>query len=562
MQKTCANGWCKKSFEVTAEDLEYYDKISPTFSGKKFSFPPPKFCPDCRRQKMLAWRNERTLYQRNCDLCKKSTVTVHSPENPYPVLCNPCWWSEKWDPLGCGKDFDPNRPFFEQYEELLKTVPQRALVNDDGVTSENCAFCHDVAFAKNCYLCFGMWKMQDCYYCRICDQSRLSVDCEGVKLGSEYSYECLDSQRIYRCVHLQNSEGCRDCIIGFDLKGCADCIACFGLRQKRYHIFNKPYSKEEFQKRASEMNFHTRTGFQKLRLQFDEWAKQFPRKNMNLQNCENCKGDHLFHCQNVLGYVSTNSQHSKWVERSDGPVWSYDVIQSGMPQWCHACVTVDDGYTNHCCIYTNQTRFGMFCDNCIGSEYLCGCISVRRRKYCILNKQYTKEEYERIVALILEQLQREGTVAEFFPQELSPFGYNETNAAEAYPLDEQEVRHRGWKWRTALPYTVGKETIPIGTLPETIAEVKDSIIQDTLGCCACKKNYRIVQQEFDFYKNMNIPLPEYCPDCRNQRRLSRRNPQKLWQSACAKCATIVDTTSPPERGENVLCEQCYLQSVY
>ncbi|NOS67976.1 MAG: hypothetical protein HOO67_06495 [Candidatus Peribacteraceae bacterium] len=563
MQKTCANQWCKQSFEITDADLAFYDKISPVLAGKKYLIPPPTLCPDCRRQRRLSWRNERTLYQRSCDLCKKSIVTVHSPENPYPVFCNPCWYTDKWDPLSFGKPFDPARPFLDQFRELYDRVVQRAMVNDDGVMSENCAYCQDVAFAKNCYLCFGMWKMQDCIYCRICDQSKFCVDCEGVKLGSELAYESVDSQRIYRCIYLQNSENCTDCAFGFDLKGCTDCIACAGLRQKQYHIFNKPHTKEDYMRALASYGLKTRTGIEKLQKEFAAFILTIPRKNMNLQNCENCFGDHLFHCKDVHeGYVCTNSQYSKWIERSDAPVHCYDITQAGAPQWCYDCVTVDDNNMSCFCIYANQSHNAIYSDNCLSSDFLLGCVSLRRKKYCILNTQYTKEEYEALSGTIIQQMIDAGGFGGFFPIHLSPFGYNETNAAESYPLRKEDVIARGWKWRDRLPHTTGKETLKPDQLPNDIRDATDSILREILACTACGKNYRIIQQELDFYRNMGIPPPCKCPDCRNLERLARRNPPRLWQRACVKCQKQMWTTYSLDRPESVYCEACYLKEVY
>ena len=41
-----------------------------------------------------------------------------------------------------------------------------------------------------------------------------------------------------------------------------------------------------------------------------------------------------------------------------------------------------------------------------------------------------------------------GEWGEFFPHELSPFGYNETVAQEYFPMTEGEVKSRGWNWHT------------------------------------------------------------------------------------------------------------------
>jgi Zn ribbon nucleic-acid-binding protein len=63
--KTCKH--CNSSFEITDKDLEFYEKVSPTFNSKKYSIPSPTLCPDCRQQRRLSFRNERSLYKRNCD---------------------------------------------------------------------------------------------------------------------------------------------------------------------------------------------------------------------------------------------------------------------------------------------------------------------------------------------------------------------------------------------------------------------------------------------------------------------------------------------------------------
>ena len=560
MLRPCAQ--CKQSFEVTEADLDFYDKVSPILGEKKFSLPPPTFCPDCRRHRKLAWRNERTLYQRTCDRCQQSIVSVHSPENPYPVYCNPCWRSEEWDPLSYGKEYDFDHSFFEQFIALYNTVPQRAMVNDDGVKSENCAYCFDVAYSKDCYLCIGMWKAQNCYYCRICDQSKFCVDCEGVKLGSELAYESIDCQRLYNSAYLQNSEHCFDCVFGFDLKDCSDCICCVGLRQKRFMIFNEQYTEEGFAKERKAMRLGSYSGVQKLREQFADFSLKFPRKNMNLQNCEDCLGDHLFNCRNVLGFVSTNSEHSKWIERSDGPQWCYDVVQSGSSQWGLEHITADDSYGVLFSSYCNQSRFTLYSDNCLSSENILGCVSLRRKKYCILNREYTPEEYAQLAVVILTDMQKSGDFGEFFPIRLSPYGYNETNAAEFYPLSEAEVRERGWPWRSAHPSTTGKETIQEGEIPDDIADVPGTITHEILACSDCQRNFRIVMKELEFYRKVGVPLPRMCPDCRNQSRLARRNPYALFERSCAKCAKGMWTSYPPERPEIVYCEECYLKGVY
>ena len=64
---------CGISFDITDKDLEFYDKVSPVFNGKKCLIPTPTFCPNCRQQRRRSFRNERKLYKKKCDLSGKNT---------------------------------------------------------------------------------------------------------------------------------------------------------------------------------------------------------------------------------------------------------------------------------------------------------------------------------------------------------------------------------------------------------------------------------------------------------------------------------------------------------
>jgi hypothetical protein len=67
-------------------------------------------------------------------------------------------------------------------------------------------------------------------------------------------------------------------------------------------------------------------------------------------------------------------------------------------------------------------------------------MGLKNQQYCIFNKQYTKEEYEIIVAKIIAHMVVIGEWGEFFDPSLSPFGYNETLAMEYYPAEMQNAK--------------------------------------------------------------------------------------------------------------------------
>ena len=77
--RQCQN--CKKDFVIEPEDFNFYEKIK---------VPPPTFCPECRMQRRMAWRNERALYKRDCGLCKKSMMSMYPEDTVFPVYCKEC----------------------------------------------------------------------------------------------------------------------------------------------------------------------------------------------------------------------------------------------------------------------------------------------------------------------------------------------------------------------------------------------------------------------------------------------------------------------------------------
>ena len=148
-RKTCRVSGTK--FPIYQSDLDFYDKISPTFDGKKFQIPTPTLCPEERHRRRMAWRNERTLYKRKCDASEKQIISVYSPESPYTVYDQKERRSDKWNPLDYGQEYDASRGLFDQLHELMLKVPRVSIVNTN---SENSEYTNYTGSNKDCYLVF------------------------------------------------------------------------------------------------------------------------------------------------------------------------------------------------------------------------------------------------------------------------------------------------------------------------------------------------------------------------------------------------------------------------
>ncbi|MDP9249311.1 MAG: hypothetical protein M3M85_02255 [bacterium] len=172
---------------------------------------------------------------------------------------------------------------------------------------------------------------------------------------------------------------------------------------------------------------------------------------------------------------------------------------------------------------------------------------------------------------------------EFFPIELSPFGYNNTIATQHFPLSKEEAlgNNYGWIDRDRGEYAVTKKA---AELPEKISDVTDDILQEVIECENCKFAYRIQPNELAFYRRENLPLPHLCSECRYERRISDRLSIQLFECSCmcvgagdktgvyknaivhqhgaVPCPEKFKTGYSTDSPEIVYCEKCYQAEVY
>jgi len=550
---------CGNSFEITEGDLQFYNEISPLIGEERHSIPSPKKCPACRVVQMLTWRNEFTYYSRKCDLCSKGIITVHKQDNPYPVYCHNCWWGDSWDPKDFGFEYDSSNSFFEQFHTLQQNVPQLAMMNDDGVQSENCEYCQDFAFGKNCYLVTGSWRIRDSMYSSNCNHGNDILDSKSINIECELVYASLDCQRIYNCMFLVQSADCHDCTFGFDLRGCSNCFCCVGLRKQSYCIFNEQYSEEDYHEKVAEFFNGSYSQLEDTKQLFDEFSLQFPRIGMYQLNCENCHGDNLFNCKEVTGFDTFNAEGCKFYYKGDSPQFSYDIYQSGNPKWCYWSVTPDDSYMTCFTTWCWKDKHVLYSDNCHSSEHLFGCIALKRGKNCILNKQYSADEYNTKLTIIVNDMLERGEWGEFFPANLSPFAYNETVAHEIMPLSESECNQIGLRWLSDDEKSSTECEDPV---PDNIADCTDQITKTPLPCHACSKRYKVLPLELAFYRKMNLPIPRSCPSCRRRKRHESERSLAIFERDCEKCGKTTETSYAPDRQEIVYCESCYLEKVH
>lgn len=554
---------CSASFEITDEDHAFYDKVSPMFNGKKWAIPLPTHCPMCRMQHRQAWRNERSIYPNTCNSCNKPIISMYAPEKPHTMYCHTCWWGDNWDALQYGKDFDFDRSFFDQFHDLLLQVPLPALINTQAENSEYCCRIYD---GRNNYLSFiALFQPENLlytYYTMSCKDSADINLCQYCQL----CYELTDAERCYNCRYGRRIRNCKDCFFIEDCIGCSDCFGCKNLHQKQFCIFNEQKTKEEYQEFLTSCTFGSADFVQNMQEKAQEFFMKLPNRAKLIINSENVSGANIFNCRDSHEiYDLYESERMRYCTQGERSHDCQDVIGVSPIEFCLEGVTLGGPSSMLCfCAAVFESSHLLYCYDCYANCHDCfGCVGLKKQQYCILNKQYSKEEYEALMPKIIEHMKQTGEWGQFFPVALSPFAYNETYALHAFPLTKQKVEALEWKWRDeedAIPNV--EKTISAHQLPDAITDVPDDVCNWAVRCQKTKRPFRVIKQELDFYRNMQISIPRTHPDERHRCRILSRNPNMLWSRNCDKCGKSIQTTYAPDRPEIVYCEECYLSEVY
>ncbi|MBU0457997.1 hypothetical protein KJ652_07175 [Patescibacteria group bacterium] len=505
------------------------------------------------------------MYPRKCDATGKEILSMYSPDKPFQVYDQEYWWSDKWDPMQYGRDYDFNKPFFEQFKALSDIVPRRnvftAYKHD-----ENCEYTNHAGRNRNCYLIFDSDDSWDCMFCQSINSCKNCLDCYRTK-ECELSYECIDSQNLYNCKFCQNSVHCQDSAYLHNCIGCKNCMFCVNQHQKEYCLFNEQLTKEEYEQRSQELKTSSYKVLSAAYEKLDEHIKDTPRRYRQDVQTENCTGDYLSNCKNAsFCFDSRDLYDCKYIFLAFMKATNcMDCNEIGdNVECCFQCSTV--GYNARSCINCNrcleQVDNLTCCEDCTQSNNSFGCVSLRKKEFCILNMQYAKEEYFELLPKIIDHLVSTDEWGKYFPKETLQFAYNESVAMDMFPLTKEEALAQGWKWKDDLPFTTGQETITWDQVADDIADIDDSICDEVLACEVTGKNFRITKQELAFYKKLNVALPRMCFDERHRRRKVKRNPWQLWLRKCDKCSEEIWSTFAPERAETVFCEECYHGEVY
>jgi hypothetical protein len=287
-------------------------------------------------------------------------------------------------------------------EELQKLREQTPRLFNIVVACENSDYCTHADKDKNCYRVAAVNFSEDCMYGGLIVNCKDCVDCTDSD-QCELCYECLNLEGCYSCHYCQDVKNCNDCILCYDCVSCSNCYGCAGLRQKKYHIFNKSYSKEEYLEKIATISIEEgEKGMEEEKL-------KIPHLYSHQLKNENCVGDYIYNSKNCFACLT--------VHNSEDCMYMKDV-------W-NTKDSVDIMFSDGSELMYESFSCGLGSYNCNFCDYIRTCSDC---EYHILNKPYSKEEYEKKVAEIRKEMRETG---EYGKHLVSTYPIEDTEAAES-----------------------------------------------------------------------------------------------------------------------------------
>jgi hypothetical protein len=518
MQKTCTK--CSILFQIDEADQAFY---------KKIDVPHPTLCPPCREQRRWAWRG-KNFYLRECDKCKKKSMSWFAPELNITTYCEQCYRSDDFDATIYGQDFDFSLPFFEQFYKLLLQVPRHI---SNAMNNENCEYIISAHKNKSCYFTDETDYSRDCYFGYSLQQSKNIV--EGLYVHqSEIGYSLIRAENCYSCFYSKNIFNCSNSAYLENCRDVRNSLFCSNLRNKEYHLFNKPVSKEIFQEAWNSVFDGTQEKQNIAKKKWEEFLQSQPTPANTMVNTENCNGDYLTNCKNVTdSYRVDNTQDARYCSDLHNSRNCYDVnIYEG--ELMYECAHVGPkGYMQLFSLLGWFSKNLYYCQEMHSSNDCFGSISLKKKQFHILNKPYSQEEYCQLKDRIIHHMKETKEYGEFFPMEMSPYPYEQTMAQRFYPREIEK--------KTGIQ--------------------NKNIIQDLNICSYTGRPFRFTKEELKFYKQYGIPLPTLCPQERIEE-LWRQMLGKKQIRNCSKCLEKMDTNKSSELYPLVYCQNCYQSLVY
>lgn len=542
---------------MTDEEIGWY---------KKFNVPPPKVSPQTRWWLTAGWFTSFQWWWNKHAETNKPILSFIHPATELKVLPDKEWFDKDFSE--CGREVKSGQLFFSQLRELQLTVPVRAEQNEKEPENSIARFSFgdtNSFFNMGCLAkdsIFNIWSFD------IEDTMETDI-CSNVKKSFNVSY----SHGIFDCKFVRRSRDCLNSAFLFDCRNCEDCFGATNQRNKRNIFFNQQLTVGEYQKRVSEIDFSRRSvineyyqKFLKLMEEQAVWPENFN------EQAENSSGEFLDKVRdNTMGFSNVNNSHDLfWVNYANRG--SFDSA------FCSGLVQSNDCYFSTNLVNSSWVKFSYhcgasqnleYCIDCYNCENCFGCVGLNRKKFHLLNKEYSEDEYWKRVDTLKGAMLERGEYGEFFPLSLATSYFPDSGAVLYFgaPKEVGKDKLGALDFEPESFGAVGEELSntskmrDVETVPDSIDDLKD---EEWLGIPLWNKlwqrRFAFIKPELDFYRRHRLGPPRQHFIRRMQQLILESNVGKFEKQTCTKCdKKILVALNQTYKNRKIYCRSCYLK---
>jgi len=588
--KTCKI--CNATFPIFEWDRKLLNKISPKIWDEKILLPTPDECPTCRQKQRLLFRNENSLYKVKSAVSWKPLISIFSED----LWLNIYSFQEFYDWADFNKEvWVDNDKFDENLRKMYYTLPQVTLQN--GPNMENSDYNNLSGNLKNCYLCYDCGWIEDALYCGFLWPGSVNVvDCfDWARLQNSYSLIwSADMNKSFWCSNCDNTNDSYFCSWCSNI---SNCIWCHDIKNKEYQIFNRQVTKDVFEAFKNKHFNWSYSGIQSFLELYNKYNKNdaIIPNHSNFQS-ENVVWWYMVHAKDIMfGWFTYRSSDSRYSYFCDAITDSMDVdFCINNIQLSYNSVTCFNSFNLISCVNVADSKNCYYCSSCNSCSNCIGCYGLKHSEYYIFNKQYTKEEYEKLAKQILAKLIKEDKWWKFINTNLSLFPYNDTVVNNIYPVKSivdikwnekiinkngfwkvilksdkfisEAILDLGWEIKLEILYRTKDHEVNIPNwlkivdtkrFPDNIKNVWDEILDIGIICEESGRVFRITKTELEFYRKYQIPLPKKHFQIRQIEAFKQRPSWELYIRKCEKCSAEMLTIYSEEQRPHMYCEECF-----
>lgn len=224
-----------------------------------------------------------------------------------------------------------------------------------------------------------------------------------------YGYESADSFKCYNCDFTEYCTSCRDTLFSTNCRNCTDVFGCVNLRNKSFCVFNRQLNEDEYKTLIARLKKYPP---QQILNIVEELKKRYPlTQTKENGNVNTTYGNYIHHDKNCyMCFDAANDENCAYVYDTFYCKNVMDATYAGQAvELSYEIVDCPDMFNCHYAVQCKNCNDTHYTFNCYRIKNCIGCIGLRDKQYCILNRQLTQEEYAKISQALLIEFKNKKT---------------------------------------------------------------------------------------------------------------------------------------------------------